>query len=128
MEVAMYNRAAKPKPGNNQLNPDPLERGQFSDGRRVFVVRASSATAPDSFQVHTRGNQADPILIASGLNSGNLHATWNEEWRSASPEWREWARNNAFKAFHTLRASGTSGSSGTAASFTSGKFRFCCQC
>jgi hypothetical protein len=101
----MYNRAANPKPDNDQSASDPLERGQFSDGRRVFVVRASGTNAPDSFQVHTKGNQSDVCLVVSGLNSGSLHATWSEEWRSATPEWREWARNNAFKAFHTVNAS-----------------------
>ncbi|MFG3340054.1 hypothetical protein [Glycomyces sp. NPDC048151] len=69
--------------------------------------------------MYTRGSESDPILIVSGLNSGNLHATWNEEWRSASPEWREWARNNAFKAFHSVQ---TSNSPQPA---TPGKIRFC---
>lgn len=100
----MYNRAAKPKPQNTDSGPDPLERGQFGDGRRVFVVRASTTDAPDSFQVHTKGSQSDVILVVSGLNSGNLHATWSEEWRTSTPEWREWARTNAFKAFHTVNS------------------------
>lgn len=99
----MYYRAAKPKPDDDQSVSDPLARGQFSDGRRVFVVRASSADAPDSFQVHAEGNPSDVCLVVSGLNTGNLHATWSEEWRSSTPEWREWARNNAFKAFHTVK-------------------------
>lgn len=98
-------------------SPVSLERGQFSDGRRVFVVRASSSDAPDSFVVHTKGNQSDVILLVSGLNSGDLHATWSEEWRSATPEWREWARNNAFKAFHTT--------SRTVEPAPPGKIRFC---
>jgi hypothetical protein len=120
LEVAMRNRSSKPKPESAQTVSDPLERGQFSDGRRIFVVRASSAEAPDSFQVHAKANQADVILVVSGLNSGNLHATWSDEWRSTSPEWREWARNNAFKAFHTVRtAEGTQLGNGP------GEFRFC---
>jgi hypothetical protein len=85
LEIAMYNRAAKPKPVEHQSISDPLERGQFSDGRRNFVVRASSTDAPDSFQVHTKGNQSDVILVVSGLNTGNLHATWSEEWRTSTP-------------------------------------------
>jgi hypothetical protein len=106
MEVAMYGKPS----------PTPLERGQFSDGRRVFVVRASSPDAPDSFVVHTKGNQSDVILLVSGLNSGDLHATWSDEWRSATSEWREWARNNAFKAFHTVTP---------AEPATPAKIRFC---
>ncbi|MDA1388245.1 MULTISPECIES: hypothetical protein [Glycomyces] len=112
----MRNRSSKPKPESAQPVSDPLVRGQFSDGRRIFVVRASSAEAPDSFQVHAKANQSDVILVVSGLNSGNLHATWNEEWRSTSPEWREWARNKAFKAFRTNRSADTA---------QRGKIRFC---
>jgi hypothetical protein len=119
LEVAMRNGSSKPKPESAQAVSDSLERGQFSDGRRIFVVRASSTEAPDSFQVHAKGNRTDVILVVSGLNSGNLHATWSEEWRSASPEWREWARNNAFKTFHTVRTS-----SGTQPA-NPGKIRFC---
>ncbi|MDA1358995.1 hypothetical protein O1R50_05140 [Glycomyces luteolus] len=118
----MYNRAAKPKPDNHQSVSDPLERGQFSDGSRIFVVRASGAEAPDSFQVHTKGNPSDVILIVSGLTSGNLHATWSEEWRTSTPEWREWARNNAFKAFHTVSPADPSNPSSPV---VPGNVRFC---
>jgi hypothetical protein len=119
LEAAMHNRAAKLKSIRRQSISDPLVRGQFSDGRRIFVVRASSAEAPNSFQVHAKANESDVILVVSGLNSGNLHATWNEEWRTTSPEWREWARNNAFKAFHTVRITDA------AETANPGKFRFC---
>lgn len=114
----MYNRTAKPKPEVAQSAPDPLERGQFDDGQRCFIVCASSAEAPDSFQVYAKGNRADVILIVSGLNTGNEHATWNDEWRSSSPEWREWAWNCAFRVFHNPNAR-------QATTPRSGEIRFC---
>jgi len=61
-----------------------------------------SIDAPDSFQVYVKGNQADVILIVSGLATQNLHATWSEEWRALSADWREWARTNAFRVFHKV--------------------------
>ena len=80
--------------------PDPLVRGRFTDGSREYSVCASSAVVPDSFQVFAGGNRADIVLIVSGLTTGDLHATWGDEWRSMSGEWREWARNCAFHVFH----------------------------
>ncbi|GAB3231189.1 hypothetical protein GCM10027447_26160 [Glycomyces halotolerans] len=77
-----------------------VERGRFTDGLRTFEVRASSAEAPDSFQVYTDGNCEDIVLIVSGLNSGDLKATWGRNWRSASEGWREWAEVSAFMVFH----------------------------
>jgi len=93
--------SAQSKPSPSPV--DPLERGRFSDGRRTFVVCASSITAPDSFQVYTKGNRADLILIVSGLTTHDLHATWSAEWRALPEEWREWARVNAFRVFHSVR-------------------------
>lgn len=81
---------------------NPLERGRFSHGGWTFVVVASSAVAPDSFQVYAAGNRDDLIMIVSGLTTGNLHATWSKEWRTLSAEWREWLRTNAFRAFHQV--------------------------
>lgn len=94
--------------------PNALERGRFSDGRRVFMVRASSADAPDSFQVYTEGNQADIVMVVSGIISRNLRATWGDEWRNATAEWRAWAKEQAFLVFYN----GTEGSA-------SGRTRFC---
>lgn len=121
----MFNRSGKPKPDRNKPDRDPLERGQFSDGSRTFTVRASSADAPDSFLVHTKGNPSDVILAVSGLHTGSLYGTWNEEWRSASPEWREWLRNNAFKAFHIAPPPSAADSDDTDGPASPGKIRFC---
>lgn len=85
---------------NAARRPDPLERGRFSDGMREFVVSASSAVAPDSFQVFMSENRADLVLIVSGLNTNDLHATWSDEWRSSSEDWRDWLRRCAFHVFH----------------------------
>lgn len=78
-----------------------LERGRFSDGKRVFTVRASSADAPDSFQVYTEGNPADIVMVVSGIISRNLRATWGDEWRNATAEWRGWAKEQSFQVFYS---------------------------
>lgn len=80
--------------------PDPLERGGFSDGRRYFKVRASSAEAPDSFQVYSGANRADIVVVVSGLASGSLRATWGDGWRTASEEWKTWVKEQGFKVFY----------------------------
>jgi hypothetical protein len=83
--------------------PDPLERGKFSDGHTDFTVCASSADAPDSFQVSANGNRADIVLIVSGLTSGQLHATWGQGWRAFNPEWKVWIEDVAFQIFYNGR-------------------------
>lgn len=83
--------------------PDALVRGRFSDGHTDFTVRASSAVAPDSFQVSANRNSADIVLIVSGLNSGRLHATWGQGWRTFAPDWKVWVEDAAFKVFYTGR-------------------------
>jgi hypothetical protein len=86
---------------HNQPEPrDSLVRGGFTDNHTDFTVRASSATAPDSFQVIANGNWADIVLIVSGLNSGQLHATWGDGWRVFNPEWKLWVEDAAFKVFY----------------------------
>jgi hypothetical protein len=99
--------------------PDPLERGQLSDGHTEFTVRASSADAPDSFQVSANGNRADLVLIVSGLISGHLHATWGKGWRAFNPEWKVWVEDAAFKVFYTGHYIADRPGSGT------GSVRFC---
>ncbi|SDE53286.1 hypothetical protein [Glycomyces harbinensis] len=83
-----------------QEPPDPLERGRFNDGHTDFTVCASSANAPDSFQVFANQIRADIVLIVSGLNSGHLHATWGQGWRTFTPEWKIWVEDAAFKVFY----------------------------
>lgn len=80
--------------------PEPLARGRFTDGSREFAVCATTAVETDSFQVYPSENRADLVLIVSGLRTGDLHATWGEEWRNRSPEWRDWLRTCAFHVFH----------------------------
>lgn len=78
---------------------DPLARGGFTDGTHEFWVYATTADAPDSFQVAADGNRADIVMVVSGLNTGVQHATWGDEWRSRSAEWQEWAKSCAFHVF-----------------------------
>lgn len=84
-----------------QPSDTSLDRGHFSDGPRFFTVRASGPVAPDSFQVFANGHQADVVLVVSGLNTGRLHATWGDDWRTASAAWKNWARDQAFLAFYS---------------------------
>lgn len=79
-----------------------LVRGSFHDDYRTYLVRASSADAPDSFQVLT-GNNEDIVLIVSGLNSGELKATWGPFWRSFKPTWKVWVEESAFRVFYSQR-------------------------
>jgi len=90
-----------PKPAGS-TKPDGLERGSFHDDYRTYLVRASSADAPDSFQVLT-GNNEDIVLIVSGLNSGELKATWGPFWRSFKPTWKVWVEESAFRVFYSQR-------------------------
>ncbi|KPC77325.1 hypothetical protein ADL26_02755, partial [Thermoactinomyces vulgaris] len=76
-------------------NREGVERGSFSDDYRTYRVHASSADAPDSFQVLT-GEADDIVLIVSGLNSGDLKATWGPFWRSFKPTWKIWIEESAF--------------------------------
>jgi hypothetical protein len=109
---------------------DPLLRGQFTDGRSNFAVRASSADAPDSFQVYVPDRRADIVLIVSGLTSGAMHATWGEGWRDFSSEWKVWLEDTAFQHFYrvarpTPHPKGANGNrEGTAARRREG-VRFC---
>ncbi|HEU5126417.1 MAG TPA: hypothetical protein VFU12_00385 [Glycomyces sp.] len=87
--------------------PDSLERGTFSDGARIFNVRASSEHAPDSFHVYADEHQRELVLVVTGLNSQNLKAAWGAEWRTASTGWREWFEAKAFMVFHNGDRPGT---------------------
>lgn len=85
--------------------PEPRDssvRGNFSDSTTRFTVLASSATAPDSFQVSANGNWADIVLIVSGINTGHLHSTWGDGWRTFNPEWKIWVEDTAFKVFYKV--------------------------
>lgn len=99
-----------PKPPSKG-EADPLERGEFQDDLRTYKVRASSLDSPDSFQVYT-GPRQDIVLIISGLNSGDLKATWGPFWRTAKPHWKVWLEDTAFRVFylgrHTVDSAPTS--------------------
>ena len=81
---------------NNASQGRSLERGEFRDGLRTYRVRVSSNEAPDSFQVYT-GASEDIVLIVSGINSGNLKATWGPGWRGAEKDWKVWVEECAFR-------------------------------
>jgi hypothetical protein len=76
-----------------------LVRGTFRDNYRSYTVRASSAVAPDSFQV-IAGGREDVVLVVSGLNSGDLKATWGQYWRRLKPQDKIWLEEQAFRIFY----------------------------
>lgn len=79
----------------------PLDRGAFSDDYRSYTVRASSADAPDSFQVVTGDRGDDIVLVVSGLNSGDLKATWGRFWAGLKPQSKIWIEEQAFRTFYS---------------------------
>jgi hypothetical protein len=81
---------------------EALERGTFHDDYRTYHVRASSFEAPDSFQVYT-GPRKDIVLIISGINTGDLRATWGPFWRGFKPDWKMWVEDSAFRLFYRTR-------------------------
>lgn len=112
----------------------PLLRGRFSDGRSDFAVYASTVENPDAFHVALSENLADIVLIVSGIVTGQLHATWGQDWRAFAPEWKVWVKDAAFQVFYTGHIAhspngsdpGTESSAGSANGKGSpGKVRFC---
>lgn len=79
-----------------------LVRGSFRDDYRSYTVRASSAEAPDSFQV-IAGGREDIVLVISGLNSGDLKATWGQYWSRLKPQDKIWLEEQAFRVFYRGR-------------------------
>jgi len=79
----------------------PLDRGSFRDDYRSYTVRASSADAPDSFQVITGDRGDDVVLIVSGLTTGNLKATWGRFWSGLKPQSKIWVEEQAYRIFYS---------------------------
>ncbi|MEU6246541.1 hypothetical protein [Glycomyces sp. NPDC047010] len=79
-----------------------LVRGSFRDDYRSYTVRASSADAPDSFQV-IAGAREDIVLVISGLNSGDLKASWGQYWARLKPQDKIWLEEQAFRVFYRGR-------------------------
>ncbi|RRS01610.1 hypothetical protein [Glycomyces terrestris] len=83
----------------------PPIRGTFEDEYRTYTVQASSAVAPDSFQVLTGPRNDDVVLVVSGLNSGDLKATWGSYWSRLKPHAKIWVEEQAFRIFYRARIS-----------------------
>ncbi len=78
----------------------PLDRGTFQDEFRTYKVRASGPVAPDAFQVLTGPRNDDVVLVVSGLNSGDLKATWGTYWRRLESHAKIWVEEQAFRVFY----------------------------
>jgi hypothetical protein len=88
------NQAGRPHSGS-------LDRGTFRDQYRTYTVRVSSADAPDSFQVITGPQGDDVVLVVSGINSGDLKATWGRFWSGLKPQAKIWVEEQAFRVFYS---------------------------
>lgn len=89
-------------------------RGSFHDDYRTYRVKAANAAAPDSFEVVTGDRGDDIVLLVSGLNSGELKATWGPFWRSFKPTWKIWVEESAFRVFHRTQPPTTQTPNGSA--------------
>ncbi|MQM24870.1 hypothetical protein [Glycomyces albidus] len=85
---------------SGEADPGSLNRGTFQDQYRTYTVRASGPDAPDSFQVLTGPRNDDVVLVVSGLNSGDLRATWGRFWSRLKPQAKIWVEEQAFRVFY----------------------------
>lgn len=88
---------------SGEAESGPPDLGTFHDEFRTYAVRASSPVAPDSFQVLTGPRNDDVVLVVSGLNSGELKATWGSYWRGLKPHAKLWLEEQAFRVFYRDR-------------------------
>jgi len=86
-----------------RLEAESLNRGTFQDQYRTYTVRVSSADAPDSFQVITGARGDDVVLVVSGINSGELKATWGRFWSGLKPQSKIWIEEQAFRVYYRHR-------------------------
>lgn len=78
-----------------------VRRGSFVKDGLWFDVFASSAVAPEAMYVFQSGDRSTIALVVSGLNSGDLKASWGAGWDAYSPEWREDFEEQAYRAYVT---------------------------
>lgn len=97
-----------------------VRRGDFDFYGEAFEVFASSADAPESMRVYPTGGAHDAlVLVVSGLNSGDLKASWGKPWSERSEEWRDSFEERAYRAY--LRPESNSGTAAPAI----GRVRVC---
>jgi len=76
-----------------------VQRGSFDKDGSRFDVCASSALAPEAMRVYPAGDRSVIALVVSGLNSGDLKASWGAGWDAYPLEWREDFEERAYRAY-----------------------------
>jgi hypothetical protein len=82
-----------------------VKRGSFTKSGRTFDVCASSEHAPEAMRVYPVDDRGEPVLVVTGLNSGDLKAAWGLPWRDYPDEWREDFEERAYRAYVNRKAS-----------------------
>ncbi|MEU6247623.1 hypothetical protein [Glycomyces sp. NPDC047010] len=76
-----------------------VQRGTFDKDGSRFDVCASSALAPEAMRVYQAGDRSVIALVVSGLNSGDLKASWGAGWGDYPLEWRDDFEERAYRAY-----------------------------
>jgi hypothetical protein len=76
-----------------------VRRGSFDMDGSLFDVCASSAFAPEAMRVYPAGDRSVIALVVSGLNSGELKASWGSGWGAYPEEWRDDFEERAYRAY-----------------------------
>lgn len=76
-----------------------VRRGSFVKDGSLFEVCASSANAPEAMRVYPEGDRSRIALVVSGLNSGDLKASWGAGWADYPQEWREDFEDSAYRTY-----------------------------
>ncbi|PRY62486.1 MULTISPECIES: hypothetical protein [Glycomyces] len=76
-----------------------VQRGSFDKDGTRFDVCASSAMAPEAMRVYQAGDRSVIALVVSGLNSGELKASWGSGWGAYPEEWRDDFEERAYRAY-----------------------------
>jgi hypothetical protein len=76
-----------------------VRRGSFAKDGLWFDVCASSAVAPEAMRVYQSGDRSTIALVVSGLNSGDLKASWGAGWDAYPREWRDDFEELAYRAY-----------------------------
>jgi len=76
-----------------------VQRGSFEKDGTRFDVCASSALAPEAMRVYQAGDRSVIALVVSGLNSGEMKASWGSGWGAYPEEWRDDFEERAYRAY-----------------------------
>lgn len=84
---------------NESTSTAEVRRGSFDFNGAEFEVFASSADAPESMRVYPVGRHDSLVLVVSGLNSGDLKASWGMPWSEHPQEWRDSFEERSYRTY-----------------------------